>query len=83
MSNVIGFPTRSYFEISGGIVSASPDPANIGQQVFHVSLIEAGQQETVFWDGASHAAAKRAASELAADFGIPVRDRFDENGVAS
>ncbi|WID98426.1 hypothetical protein QO058_09400 [Bosea vestrisii] len=74
MSNVVPLHTR-HLEIDAGVISDAENPADIGQDLFMILLVEADGAYSMLWGGRSRPAASRVAGELAADFGLPLIDK--------
>jgi len=74
MSNVLPFHAR-HLELDAGVISGADDPADIGQDLFMILLVEADGAYSMLWGGRNRPEASRVAGELAADFGLPLIDK--------
>lgn len=68
-------PHSRHIEIDAGVISGAEDPADIGQSLFMVLLIEANGSYAMLWGGRDRMDASRVAGEMASDFGVPVIDK--------
>lgn len=64
-----------HIEIDAGVISGAENPADIGQDLFMVLLVEANGSYAMLWGGRDRIDATRIADEMAADFGVPVIDK--------
>lgn len=64
-----------HVELDAGQITASGDEADIGQDLFMVLLVEAGGSCAMMAGHRERDRALQAATDLAADFGLPLVDK--------
>ena len=74
MTNALVLHHR-HIEIAAGVISGADNPADIGQSLFMVLLVEANGSYAMLWGGRDRMDASRVAGEMASDFGVPVIDK--------